>query len=159
MRISSSMLKLEPGEAVIDPVLPGLARISKKMGENTYTAWVDASQLKTKDTQQFLACFPDTISREDGKLHIRVNDWTTWRIPAQDKGKIQWLKPERPQIQFAAPRQPGKEPAQGMAAAAFIARMARDTAGEETGPEAEDALNRMEQAADDLDRALGKKPV
>ena len=36
--ISSSKLKIETGEAFIDPLLPGVARITKKIGDREYRA-------------------------------------------------------------------------------------------------------------------------
>ena len=43
--ISSSKLRLNPGEAVIDPALSGVAWVSKTIGGRTYQALVKASAI------------------------------------------------------------------------------------------------------------------
>ena len=92
--ISSSKLKLEPGEAFINPLLRGVARITKRIGDREYRAWVDAHLVGTQDETQYLQCFPRYLpDQEDppNTASVTVNEWTTWKIPSGDFNSLEWL--------------------------------------------------------------------
>ena len=92
--ISPSKLKLEPGEALIDPLLQNIARITKRIGDQEYHAWVDARLVGAQDETQYLQCFPDYLPRPEGELDtvgIVVNEWTLWKVPSHDFNSLEWL--------------------------------------------------------------------
>ena len=95
--ISSSKLRLNPGEAVIDPALAGVAWVSKTIGGRTHQALVKASAIG-KDPEH-LKCFPYPLprpgpdfTRETGDWSININAWTTWKMSNQDFQTLEWVK-------------------------------------------------------------------
>ena len=113
--IAASRLRLQPGEAIVDPTLRGIAHVTKQIGDRTYEAWVDSRHVK--DDGASLECFPDhhvlthtTARNPQGPrllpdlptpefVSININEWTTWQIPTPDFDALEFVE-ESPTIQF-----------------------------------------------------------
>ena len=97
--VASSKLRLNPGEAVIDPAVTGVAWVTKIIGGRTYEAMVKASQVGMK--QDRLECFPHGhipwVQEEPEIREININGWTTWKIPDRDFETLEWVREEQAQ--------------------------------------------------------------
>ena len=100
--ISSSKLRLDPGEAVTDPAIRDVTWVTKRIGDRTYEAMVKTSQ--TGKNGEHLNCFPEGhlpgFQEEPGMRRIRINEWTIWTMPAVDYETLEWVKDEP--LQFSA---------------------------------------------------------
>ena len=77
--IAASKMRLEPGEALADPILAGVARVTKKIGDREYHAWVDSRDVGLQGETPYLQCFPHHHSRTHGSgdtVTIGINEWT-----------------------------------------------------------------------------------
>ena len=103
LAISPSYLKTEPEEVVIDPIMSGVALISKRIGDQVYEAFVDSRLVRPN----YIQCFPDWPPHMDAQpippppdwrprttRTIRVGDYT-WIMPAEDFDQLEWVKPNR----------------------------------------------------------------
>ena len=101
--INSSRMKLQPGEARIDPLLSGVAWVDKQIGDRTYQALVDARDLG--DNGQNLQCIPHGIMHDgdrdpegNPRARVVINEWTSWLIPRQDFQEIEWVQDRMPPV-------------------------------------------------------------
>ena len=92
--IAASRMKLETQEVQIDPLLMGIARVTKRIGDREYRAWVEARGIQTQGEITHLSCFPDHLPRRENQpdsVRIMVNEWTTWKVPQEDFNLIEWI--------------------------------------------------------------------
>ena len=94
---SPENMLLEPNECIIDPALTGVAYIQKRIAGITYEAWVDARFIKRAPILT-LPCFPSRLVSIPGRyeplvdtVSVRINEWTTWRIPVEDFNDVQFM--------------------------------------------------------------------
>ena len=92
----ASRLRLDPGEAVTDPLMSGAAWVRKNIGGQDYEALVDPRMLGPD--REYLQCFPDrNLRRIEGRT-IRINGWTRWKMSGEAFSTLEWVKdpPVRP---------------------------------------------------------------
>lgn len=93
-----SRMKLTPGEATIAPLIEGVARVRKRIGNEVHEAMVDA---RNTGGGTSLSClphrnFPEAEERRTAR--IIVNEWTVWEVPMDDFLEPEWedVPPPRP---------------------------------------------------------------
>ena len=87
-----SRMKLEQGEARIDPLLEGVAWIRKRIGDRTYEAMVEAEDTNGGHQLQCLPHrnFPEAETEQT--VRVQINDWTNWMVPLRDFQQLEWLQ-------------------------------------------------------------------
>ena len=160
--IASSSLRLEPGEATQDPLLTGITRIEKQIGDRTLRAWVDSRLVQQRDGSQTLECFPNRHGHPlepEPVRTVRVNEWTTWKLTPEEFSTLQWVDryPRQsvtitPQDQQEAARTAARTQADQIARSARALAQARW----EMPDGADEILERISRAAGELRELLEK---
>lgn len=98
MMMKYSRMKLETGEARIDPLLSGIAWVRKPIGGRIHEAMVDAG---STGGGRHLSCLPHRNhpgAEARGTVMVHINQWTDWEVPLEGFQELEWLDdpPPRP---------------------------------------------------------------